>query len=235
VAEEHESRIRAVARLAEPLRRRLYANVAGRDEPTSRDEAAETAGIGRSLAAYHLDKLVEDGLLQASYKRVSGRTGPGAGRTAKLYRRSSREFVVTVPARDYELAASLLADAIEHDPTGAVNETLNDRARQAGRKTASHHRHSDPEHGTGDVSERRLLEAAGYEPYLDTTGTIRMRNCPFHRLVTNHRDLVCNMNRALIQGILDGIHSNNLATLDPRPDHCCVAIPPTRPEPALTE
>src|SRR6266566_9200597 len=96
--------------LDDPLRRRLYEVVTSRAGPVSRDEAAAAAGIGRALAVYHLDKLVEAGLLTASYQRPGGRSGPGAGRPAKLYARSGREFTVTVPPREYELAARLLVE-----------------------------------------------------------------------------------------------------------------------------
>ncbi len=103
----------ALSSLDDPVRRRLYEVVRERTEPVGRDEAAAAAGVGRALAVYHLDKLVEAGLLTASYQRPPGRSGPGAGRPAKVYTRSDREFAVTVPPREYELAARLLVQAVE--------------------------------------------------------------------------------------------------------------------------
>src|SRR4029079_17932770 len=97
------SDIRAVALLDEPVRRQLYDLVAARQQAVSRDEAARGAGISRALAAFHLDRLVEAGLLAVEYRRLSGRTGPGAGRPAKLYRRAPGEISVSVPDRHYEL------------------------------------------------------------------------------------------------------------------------------------
>jgi predicted ArsR family transcriptional regulator len=231
--EAAQRRVRAVSRLADPLRRRLYQFVISREEPASRDQAAASAGIGRSLAAYHLDMLVDDGLLEPSYARTSGRTGPGAGRTAKLYRRSSSELVVTVPTRDYELAASLLADAVEHDPTGTVKARLNDRARDAGLDTARELCRDTAHAASGLEPEHCVLDARGYEPYVDEDGTTRMRNCPFHRLVAQHRDLICHMNIALVSGLLEGIDAHDRrAILAPRPGHCCVAITRTAAETA---
>ena len=75
--------------LADPLRRSLYLFVAAQGHEVSRDEAAAGTGISRSVAAFHLDKLVDGGLLEASFRRLGGRTGSGAGRSSKLYRRSS--------------------------------------------------------------------------------------------------------------------------------------------------
>ena len=73
----------ALSSLDDPVRRRLYEVVRERTEPVGRDEAAAAAGVGRALAVYHLDKLVEAGLLTASYQRPPGRSGPGPGRSAR--------------------------------------------------------------------------------------------------------------------------------------------------------
>src|SRR5580704_9447721 len=109
------SGLAAVSSLDDPVRARLYEVVSASTAAVGRDEAAAAAGIGRPLAAYHLDKLVELGLLTATYQRTTGRDGPGAGRPAKFYARSGREFAVTVPPREYELAARLLAVAVDSD------------------------------------------------------------------------------------------------------------------------
>src|SRR5580704_18357452 len=111
--DQRDSGIAVLGSLDDPVRHRLYQFVAARGAPVGRDEAAAAAGIGRPLAAYHLDKLVELGLLTATYQRPADRTGPGAGRPAKLYARSGREFAVTVPPREYELAARLLAVGVQ--------------------------------------------------------------------------------------------------------------------------
>jgi predicted ArsR family transcriptional regulator len=205
--------LQALARLADPVRRRLYDVVASRLQPTSREAAARAVGIRRSLAAYHLDKLVDDGLLETSYARTGERTGPGAGRTSKLYRRAEAEFSASVPARDYERAAQLMADAIDAGGEDA-RTALMTRARTAGLDLAA-----------GDESLMETLAAAGYEPYLDA-GTIRLRNCPFHRLADRHRELVCDMNLALVGGLLDALPDEGRRPLLDRREHgCCVAIP----------
>src|SRR4051812_24942145 len=104
--------IHRIATLDDPLRRRLYDLVRAKERPVGRDEAAKQLRIGRSLAAYHLDKLVDEGFLETSYARPEGRSGPGAGRPAKLYEPAAdTEFAASVPARDYEFAAEMFADA----------------------------------------------------------------------------------------------------------------------------
>ena len=78
----------ALSALGDPTRRSAYDYVAAQGRPVGRDEVATALGIGRTLAAYHLDRLAKEGLLSVAYARRSGRTGPGAGRPAKLYERS---------------------------------------------------------------------------------------------------------------------------------------------------
>jgi predicted ArsR family transcriptional regulator len=209
----------SVSSLDDPLRRRLYEVVSGQTEPMCRDEAAAVAGIGRALAVYHLDKLVEAGLLTASYQRPAGRGGPGAGRPAKLYARSDREFAVSVPPREYELAARLLAQAVESDTSGRSRAALLAAARRLGSELGSHSRAGDP----GGLDS--VLAGHGYEPRRDAAGTIRLRNCPFHQLAEQHREIVCHMNLGLIEGIVAGLDVGGARPLlDPSPGHCCVTI-----------
>jgi predicted ArsR family transcriptional regulator len=215
----------SLSSLDDPLRRRLYEVVTSQPGPVSRDEAASAAGIGRALAVYHLDKLVESGLLTASYQRPPGRSGPGAGRPAKMYARSDREFAVSVPPREYELAARLLVQAVEADPSGRSRTALAGAARRLGTELGSAFR---PATGEGDAAGRDVkgvLTQQGYEPCCGADGVIRLRNCPFHQLAEQHRELVCGMNLALVEGLVEGLGADGWhPALDPRPGQCCVAI-----------
>jgi predicted ArsR family transcriptional regulator len=210
----------SLSSLDDPLRRRLYEVVTSHPGPVSRDEAASEAGIGRALAVYHLDKLVESGLLTASYQRPPGRSGPGAGRPAKLYARSDREFAVTVPPREYELAARLLVQAVEADPSNRSRAVLAEAARGLGTELGSAF-----ERDAGERDVKGVLTQQGYEPCDGADGVIRLRNCPFHQLTEQHREVVCGMNLALVQGLVEGLGAGGLRpVLDPQPGHCCVAI-----------
>jgi predicted ArsR family transcriptional regulator len=197
-----------------------------------RDDAASAAGIGRALAAYHLDKLVEAGLLTATYRRQEGRSGPGAGRPAKLYRRSDREFAVTVPPREYELAARLLVRAVESDPSGRSRTALRAAAHELGtelggqvvsRRSPEHHGGDTP--GPEQHDLETVLAAYGYEPEHCADDVTRLRNCPFHQLAQRHKATVCAMNLALIEGVTLGMEASMLQpVLDPQPGYCCVTI-----------
>ncbi|SCG62000.1 helix-turn-helix transcriptional regulator [Micromonospora humi] len=196
--------LEAIAALREPVRRTVYEYVAARAEPVSRNEVAEGVGIGRTLAAFHLDKLTDAGLLEATNAPRAG--GPGAGRPAKLYRRSAAEHTVTVPPRDYRLLAGVLASAIER--VGAEPAAYAAAAAQ-GAKLAG-----------GDTLGR--LAALGYEPYEDADRTVRLRNCPFDAVAHSHPGLVCGLNLAMLEAVVgDG---GQVVRLDPGPTGCCVAI-----------
>jgi predicted ArsR family transcriptional regulator len=214
----------SLAALNDPVRRAVYRYVAGSGRAVGRDDAAAAAGINRSLAAYHLDRLVGEGLLTAEYRRPPGRGGPGAGRPAKLYRRSPAELQVTVPPRDYELAATLLAVAVDADESGEARTALAGAARtlgaDLGAEARDRHRASDG----GPARIETVLAERGYEPFEDEPGILRLRNCPFHRLAARHRDLVCGMNLALLEALIAAVESGAEVVLEPADDRCCVAV-----------
>lgn len=212
-----ESQLGPLSSLEDPTRRRLYEHVAGAEEPVTRDQASAVLGIDRSLVAYHLDKLVDQGLLAVFFARPEGRSGPGAGRPAKHYERADREFAVSVPPRDYLLLADLLARAAESDTSGTVRDALHQAAIDLGREVAA----ADSREDAARLTD--LLLAHGYEPY-DDGGVIRLRNCPFHRLARDHTDLVCGMNLALLTGVVQALGGDVRPRLDPAPDRCCVAF-----------
>ena len=208
----------AVAALGDPTRRRVYDFVCRHGHPVAREEASSALGIGRTLAAYHLDRLAADGLLSVAFERRSGRTGPGAGRPAKVYERSQREMAVSLPPRDYGLAAELLAHAAAHDEHGGTRRALRDAADSLGREIAAEA--PDPP----DVE--RLLRERGYEPFHEDD-VVRLRNCPFHAVARRHPEVVCDMNLRLLTGLLAGLDAREIeAVLEPGPGRCCVAIRP---------
>ena len=217
----------AVCALDDPVRRGLYEYVSGCGEPVGRDQAAAATGVSRPLTAYHLDKLVSFGLLTAGYRRIVGRRGPGAGRPAKIYARSQTEFAVTLPPREYELAARLLAHAVDADPSGAALAGLRRAAREHG--TALGRAADEGADRAGGRSLRiteTTLTAHGFEPVADDEGGLTVRNCPFHPLAVRNPAVVCAMNLALIEGIIAGIGASEQLRpeLDPAPGRCCVLV-----------
>ncbi|MFD5620472.1 helix-turn-helix transcriptional regulator [Streptomyces yangpuensis] len=218
--------IDVIAVLQDPVRRRLYEYVAAQGREVGRNEAAEAAGVARTLAAHHLDRLTEAGLLESGSRRLTGRSGPGAGRPAKVYTRARVERSVSLPARDYRTAAELLAEAAEE---AGLDAGLCAAARRRGESLRGA---AAP---CGDLAEAmELLAARGYEPHLeageegedgqgDRGGVVRMRNCPFHLVAERFPPLVCGMNLALLEGLI-GTDGPVRARMDARPGECCVVV-----------
>ncbi|WP_369225896.1 helix-turn-helix transcriptional regulator [Streptomyces sp. R39] len=224
--------IDAIAALQDPVRRRLYEYVAAQGREVGRNEAAEATGVARTLAAHHLDRLAEAGLLDTGSRRLTGRSGPGAGRPAKVYTRAPGERLVSLPARDYRTAAELLAEAAEQ---AGLDAGLCAAARRRGEVLRGS---AAPCRGLGEAME--LLAARGYEPHLEAAGdagdaaagvaatgaaapVVRMRNCPFHAVAERFPPLVCGMNLALLEGLL-GAGGPVRARMDARPGECCVVL-----------
>ncbi|MZE53271.1 transcriptional regulator [Streptomyces sp. SID5770] len=227
--------IEAIAALQDPVRRRLYEYVAAQGREVGRNEAAEAVGVARTLAAHHLDRLTEAGLLDSGSRRLTGRSGPGAGRPAKVYARARTERSVSLPARDYRTAAELLAEAAEE---AGLDAGLRTAARRRGEALRG------PAAPCGDLEEAmRVLAARGYEPHVEEeedpeaaegaegpegkAGTdgcvVRMRNCPFHAVAERFPPLVCGMNLALLEGLL-GADGPVRVRMDARPGECCVVV-----------
>jgi predicted ArsR family transcriptional regulator len=212
--------------LADPVRRRLYEFVCSQDQPVSRDHAAHAVGIARHKAKFHLDRLEAAGLLEADYVRLTGRSGPGAGRPAKRYGRGRKEFAVTLPARDYELAGHIMADAISDSTrTGApITEAISKAASIRGAALAATAADHPPEADAALDLAVRILGERGYEPRR-TDHAIVMANCPFHALAADHTELVCRMNHSMLAAFVDVIAPGLLeASLEPAGNRCCVTL-----------
>jgi predicted ArsR family transcriptional regulator len=222
-------RIAGVASLAEPQRRALYRFVVDRGDAVSKDEAAAAMGVARTVAGFHLDRLVADGLLTTEFRRLTGRQGPGAGRPAKLYRRAEGELSVSLPARHYDLAARLLAAAVDQATrTGtpvaeALTEVATERGRELGERACELAGRRPRRSALVDAAVA-VLEEQGYEPRVRGSEVV-LANCPFHALVDERRDLVCGMNLDLLGGMSAAIGDDLLAArLEPSEGNCCVRL-----------
>jgi predicted ArsR family transcriptional regulator len=215
---------RAMGALEEGPRRRMYLFIRERTHPVSREEAAQAAGISIKLAAFHLDKLVEKGLLRATYGQPQGRLPGKVGRSSKLYEPSDLSLEISVPERRYDLLADTLAEAVTSGGAEAVACAI------AGRRGAALGRHA-PVAGTDSplVAAVKLLSSHGFEPAeAPGTTTFLLRNCPFQDVARGSPALVCQMNLAFVQGVLEGLGVEGAeARLDPCPSRCCVTLQPT--------
>jgi predicted ArsR family transcriptional regulator len=216
--------------LADDLRREIYAYIRLAGEPVTREDVAKAAGISWRLAAFHLEKLLEQGLLASHYARPPGRGGPGAGRSAKYYKPSDVQIEISIPDRRYELVGELLVDAINSEKRGesardAAERVARDRGRLIGRRARTSRKLKRPGSERAIAVMRDVLAEHGYEPHEDEDGVIALRNCPFHSLARQSPDLVCAMNRSFLDGVLRGMGNETVdAVLACKPGDCCVTI-----------
>ena len=220
------AQIASLSTLDDPVRAEIFFHVARSGEYVTRDQAAKVLGITRRTAAFHLDKLAEAGLVAVSFKRVTGRTGPGAGRSSKLYRRSGRRLNVSIPTRNYELMARLLASVVQQTEVAAPQ--IESQAKAFGRSKGAAARKQ-----LSRLTSRKQLKQAlvnelarlGFEPLDDGTGTLRLGNCPYHDMARENASFVCSMNLALMEGVIEGLDLTEVSpALEPIEGMCCVAF-----------
>jgi predicted ArsR family transcriptional regulator len=202
----------AVTALADPSRRALYDYVRRQTHPVTREQAADAVGMSRGLAAFHLDKLADAGLLRARYQAPPDQPR-GRGRTPKVYLAAADGLTITIPERRYELIAEILADAVADDPAHADD---------AARRNAHERGHALGTRLRGSAL-LDVLDGLGFEPG-DGAPTV-LHNCPFHALAARHTALVCGLNHAFLTGLVDGLDAAGVqARLAPRSDACCVEL-----------
>ncbi len=222
--------IRAVAALEDPSRRRMYAFIRQARRPVNRDEAAASVGISRKLAAFHLDKLVEAGVLRAHFAPADGIRK--VGRTPKVYEPSNLDIRISIPQRQHDLLADILLDAVltpDDDPRTAAVRAAHTHGNDIG--TTERHQARPGKLGPERALTLAcgLLEQHGFEPARETPTRVRLRNCPFHPLAAKAPDLVCGINHAFLTGVLDGLKAPSVeAILDPQAGECCVELRSSR-------
>jgi predicted ArsR family transcriptional regulator len=209
-----------IGTLADDTRRALYEYVSAQAEPVGREQAATALGLALHNVNFHLDRLVAEGLLEVEYRRLTGKTGPGAGRPSKLYRRASREFTVSLPPRRYDLVGGILAAAVTRADEGvALGQALHDCARHEGLALGQDVEGLDR---AGSLSAlAQVLRSQGFEPQVRGDEVV-LSNCPFDALAQKHTALVCGLNQVFVQGVADGLASDVVASLEPESGRCCV-------------
>jgi predicted ArsR family transcriptional regulator len=215
-----------LAALSEPLRRELYRFARAAASPITRDDAARHAAISRKLAAFHLDRLVEAGLLQSGTASPAPGERRRRGRARKTYAPSPAVIDISIPVRHYDVLGELLVDAVESarrrdDPRRAAMRVAHERGLQLGREARSKSRRR----GVALRAAFGVLERCGYEPVAVGTDRVVLRSCPFASLAQRAPDLVCGMNHALLDGVLEGVGARGSeAVLAPAPGRCCVEL-----------
>ena len=224
--------LRAIAALQDDTRRAVYASVRRAHQPLTREQAAGEVGISRKLAGFHLDKLVDAGLLAARYDPAA--RSHTLGRTPKTYRPAERDIAVTIPTRKPEVLAEVLVEAITtaragETPRHAAERVATARGRQLGEVALAETRPGRLGTERAITLAEAVLRARGFEPLRESPTRLRLRNCPFQPLAATEPDLVCQLNHRMIAGFLEGLRAAAVdAVLAPRAGECCVQLQAAR-------
>jgi len=222
--------IAPLAALEDELPRRIYLLIRRGHQPVSREQVAAEVGISRRLAAFHLERLLERGLLKATYARPPGRSGPGAGRSAKYYEPSDLHVEVSLPGRRYDLAGQLLLNALKSQtpketPAASARRAAREKGHELGDEVRKERKLRPPGPERTLAVAQEVLEDLGFEPYRDDADIVALRNCPFHTLAQEAPELMCDMNQAFIDGFLRGLGNETVeSVLACKPGDCCVTL-----------
>ena len=222
-----EATLAAVAMLADRVRRSLFDVVRRSSAAVTREEAAEAVGVSRNLAAFHLDKLVAAGLLEAAPSpHGSGRPG----RRPRCYAPADTDVAISIPPRKPTLLAQLLLAAMVEAEEGASPVDTADRvARRRGRALGAAERAARRPGRLG--AERALsllmvvLGSHGYDPVRGEGVAAQFRSCPFHPMARDAPEIVCRLHHSYLTGLLEGLQAEAVEpVLAPGTGGCCVEL-----------
>jgi predicted ArsR family transcriptional regulator len=221
--------VAAIAALDDDARRALYEYVRAAAMPVTREAAADAVGISRNLAAFHLDKLVELGVLRS---RFDGPRARRVGRAPLVYEPGDADIAVRVPERSPDLLAEILVEAVTDQRGGERAEQVAMRVARVRGSTVGADARTRTRPGRIGVERaaalaHQVLADQGFEPYREGTA-VRLRNCPFHPLAAREPEFVCGINCEYLTGVIEGIGAVGRITaqLSPRAGECCVEIRP---------
>ena len=236
----------ALGLLASPIRRRIVDTLANLPpaldpesaaptpaEGLSAKELADRFGLHVTTMRFHLDQLVQAGLLTATFQRRES-----AGRPRKLYavERGSLESVSS--EQSFKMLSELLVESFHTDEHGRPL-TPDEAGARWGRRRVGQERSNagapEPARTAGQWLGRighmvDLLEEWGYLPEVSTsnhgrTAEVALHDCPFLSLAQENTAVVCGIHRGLIRGVLEslGEESTQVGLTPFVTPHLCVA------------
>lgn len=152
------------------------------------DEVAALAGVHRTVAFGHLERLADTGLVTKELRR--GRQG----KPAALYRAAGPALTAAIPQRQFAQLAQLLAETLG---------TLRDRGRTLAHRTGV--RHGELVGGAraaGMADALAPLQQLGGGFEADDEHHVTSHNCVYLEACQSGSDVVCWLQAGLIEGAL---------------------------------
>ncbi len=189
-------RLAILKALGDNTRYAIYLELARSATPLATADIAETLALHPNTVRPHLERMREVGLLA-----VESDPRGGPGRPQHRYSLAPDSPGLGLEPPSFPMVARMLLRLAE--ATGAGAEEARETGRDQGRADAG----ALTRHRCLAAVEARMAEL-GFDPAVAVEGgeaTVAFAHCPFRELAEQRPDLVCNLHRGLVEGLVDGV------------------------------
>lgn len=176
----------AISALQDRTRRRILLDFYVHQPEWTVDEAAKAAGVHRTVAHKHLERLVALGYLVVGQRRGK------SGKPANLYMLARQQIDFSFPVRRFARLAGLLAQGLQALGLGGI-----EAAREAGRRYGASLVSKPAE---SPQSVLRELDPLGADYVIGHDGLVLARNCIFRQACEVAGEVVCELHAGLLEG-----------------------------------
>jgi predicted ArsR family transcriptional regulator len=177
---------RAISALQDRTRRRILLDFYVHQPEWTVDDAAKAAGVHRTVAHAHLERLVALGYLVVGQRRGK------SGKPANLYRLAGQHIEFSYPVRRFARLAGLLAEGLQTRGQEGIQA-----ARDAGRRYGAS---LVDKPADSPESVLRQLAPLGADYFIADDHQVLARNCIFRQACAAAPDVVCELHAGLIEG-----------------------------------
>ncbi len=193
--------------LGDPTRRSIYLTVRESAEPMTAAQIAAAFNIHANVARHHLDRLADEGYLEVTRRRPEGKNGPGAGRPAKCYTPTDKEIELQFPARRYDLLADLLIRVVQRLEPERASEIAAQVGHDYGVELAGTLDLPDAGFDSVLATVQQAMVNVGFAVDTNTNSRqLLMSHCPFGRTAFDHPEVVCSLDRGIVNGLMEALH-----------------------------
>jgi predicted ArsR family transcriptional regulator len=213
-------RLDVLKALGDNTRYAIYLELARSPLPLTTAEVADVLALHVNTVRPHLERMREVGLLQ-----VAADARGSVGRPQHRYSLSPDAPSLGLEPSPFPLLARVLLRASA--AAGLDGEEVAEAGRDQGRADAEvwvvEAARAAESGRTVDCLDALLLEQTrlGFDPELaegDGEATLAFAHCPFRSLAETHPDLVCNLHRGLVEGLVEAFPGTSVERFHPLVD-----------------
>jgi predicted ArsR family transcriptional regulator len=191
--------------LGDNTRYAIYLELARSAVPLATAEIAESLGLHANTVRPHLERMRDVGLLD-----VQSEARGAVGRPQHRYSLAADAPSVGLEPPTFPLIARMLLRA------ATLAGTTADEAADAGREQGRHDG-AELARSRGGCLDALMteLERLGFDPAAaadDATATVAFTHCPFRELALTNPEIVCNLHRGLVEGVVEAVGGGTVAS-----------------------